>query len=172
MEGWKFWWGIAAFFLGGLANQFNGWITYRRQRVDKAADAAAAVAQQRKEFELQHLVEVHRLLRDCLASLQEHAIARRNLSRSEPPAEPRQDADDVAQQFMTSAAALEAQVGFILDDGVRELVRHAAEVLELADADVLLREPVDFGALGGAVKPAFEALSARVRELYVGRGTS
>lgn len=28
MEGWKFWWGVAAFFLGSLSTQLNGWPTW------------------------------------------------------------------------------------------------------------------------------------------------
>ncbi|MCX4592365.1 hypothetical protein OG819_22310 [Streptomyces sp. NBC_01549] len=172
MEGWKFWWGIGAFFLGGLATQLNGWLTYRRQRADKLADERAAVVQRREEFELRHLVEVNQLLRDLMAGLLQLATAARLERYDAFPEEEIGERYATGQAAVTAAEeALVAQVGFILDDRLRALVEVAIDAVDEAVADVLSEE-MAHGALraaGQASRPAFAALSARVRELYAGR---
>ncbi|MFF3843776.1 hypothetical protein [Streptomyces sp. NPDC002328] len=75
MEGWNFWWGIAAFFLGVLATQLNSWLAYRRQRKDRADDAADALRARREEFELQHLVEVNELMQAAVAALLDYHVS-------------------------------------------------------------------------------------------------
>lgn len=175
MEGWKFWWGVAAFFLGGLATQLNGWLAYRRQRRDKADDAADALRQRREEFELQHLVEVAQLLRNLLDGMGDAATTARLHARgaiSDDEAVARFAASQEAT--LTAEAALTTQVGFILDDELRALVWAALEVANEVSVDVLEDETA-FEALGRASAPmraAFDAIAARVRELYAGRAGS
>lgn len=172
MEGWKFWWGIAAFFLGGLATQLNGWLVYRRQRADKLADGQAAVVQRREEFELRHLVEVNQLLRDLMAGLLQMGTAA-SLERYGAFSEDELRERYTAGQAAVTAAdeALVAQVGFILDDRLRALVEVAIDAADDVAANVLDEELAHdaLRAVGQATRPAFAALSARVRELYAGR---
>lgn len=177
MEGWKFWWGVAAFFLGGLATQLTGWLTYRRQRKDRAEDAQNALRQRREEFELQHLVEVNELLRSCMNQLGQYSVLTRHLL--EAPADQRHEQLEEAQRaaadsYIDGTAALHAQVGFILDDNVRTL---ATEALSLMDQMYSTR-PSGSDArrgleiwlkAGEAVNRTYDALSARVRALYAGR---
>lgn len=171
MEGWKFWWGIAAFFLGGLSTQLNGWLTYRRQRKDKADDAADALRQRREEFELQHLVEVNQLLLDYVDGVV-HAIGYQlALDRLGDNEDIETELLDAYAKFSAADAGLSAQIGFILDDRVRELVRKAAaELGELPETDGSgdLSLP-DMARLSMATRAAFDALSSRVRDLYAGR---
>lgn len=171
MEGWKFWWGIAAFFLGGLATQLNGWLTYRRQRMDRREDAANALVQRREEFELQHLVEVNQLLHSLMDGLL-HLAAANHLEERYAF-----DEDDLgerltsAQQTVSTAeAGLSAQVGFILDDEVRALVRKAMEAIDSAEVGALTGDLGNLGGLGAEVNRAYDALSRRVRQLYIGLG--
>ncbi|MET8270719.1 hypothetical protein [Streptomyces sp. NPDC005096] len=62
--------------------------------------------------------------------------------------------------------ALHGHVGFILQDDVRRKVEGAVAAIELAMADAMLDEEVDFGAVDGEVNAAFDAMASRVRELY------
>ncbi|MFI6856518.1 hypothetical protein [Streptomyces sp. NPDC050416] len=174
MEGWNFWWGIAAFFLGGLATQLNGWLAYRRQRKDRADDAQDALRQRREEFELQHLVEVNQLLRDLMAGLVLMATAAR-LEHQFPGAF---DDEELTQRFQegmdavnATEAALTAQAGFILDDGIRAHVKGGLVAYDEASVEATEPETVNaaLSAVGTAMRPAYEAIAARVRELYAGR---
>ncbi|MFF8944371.1 hypothetical protein ACF1A5_19280 [Streptomyces sp. NPDC014864] len=117
MEGWKFWWGIAAFFLGGLSTQLNGWLTYRRQRKDKARDAEEAVRKRREEFELEHLVEFNQMLRTAM----DRVLNLRNVASREldTPAH-YQERDEAAEALDAALWPLSAQVGFIIDHEVRD----------------------------------------------------
>jgi hypothetical protein len=176
MEGWKFWWGVAAFFLGGLATQLNGWLTYRRQRRDRADDAADALRQRREEFELQHLVEVHQLLRSVMSHLLASRVLAWNLIdlpddvRDEVAAEEYAEARRAYQEAMDG---LVAQVGFVFDDDVRETVAAAAGRLAWAfDQHRRDRRVEEVLSTGEAVNEAYAALTARVRALYAGRAGS
>lgn len=173
MEGWNFWWGIAAFFLGGLATQLNGWLAYRRQRKDRADDAADALRQRREEFELQHLVEVNQLLRNLLDGLLHMSAAMAIMDRLG-----NDDDQELPEEFKAAAAsanaaegALTAAAGFILDDGIRAQVQAALEAADEASATVLTSDTPGEGlyAAAAVMTPAFKSISARVRELYAGR---
>ncbi|MEU6567302.1 hypothetical protein [Streptomyces parvulus] len=177
MEGWNFWWGIAAFFLGGLATQLNGWLAYRRQRKDRADDATAALRQRREEFELQHLVEVNQLLRDCMAS-RVSALFLRWSNELQPDdqvtAEKKEEQKTAERTFTAARAKLQSQVGFVLDDQLRQKVEDATEIMSnFGDesaattdrAGVLLH-------MHHVVSAAHATLTARVRALYAGRAGS
>ncbi|MEY9489056.1 cbb3-type cytochrome oxidase subunit 3 [Streptomyces calvus] len=172
MEGWNFWWGVVAFFLGGLATQLNGWLAYRRQRKDRADDAADALRQRREEFELQHLVDVNQLLRDCMSGCAESLILRwRNetLPDERVTDDMREELRAAEQAYTTTTGELHSQIGFVFDDQVRQKVMEAAQYMSRVHASpgtdrsgVLLR-------LHHTVSGAYEALTARVRALYAGR---
>jgi hypothetical protein len=174
MEGWNFWWGIAAFFLGGLATQLNSWLAYRRQRKDKAEDAQDAIRQRREEFELQNLVEVNQLLRDLTGGLVLMATAARLERRFGDSEENMRRWQEGGEAVSAAEGALTAQAGFILDDDIRSRVHTALEAADEAAIWVLVEETSADGLseMGAAMRPAFEAISARVRELYAGRAGS
>ncbi|MGW2707103.1 hypothetical protein [Streptomyces sp. NPDC001340] len=163
MEGWKFWWGVAAFFLGGLATQLNGWLTYRRQRKDKADEAADVLRQRREEFELRHLVEVNQLLRDCMNQCIAYTDV---LRRFGDEGGEHEHVYPAAMTYESALDALQAQVGFVLDDHVRESVLEA-----LSHLDRVRTGSLDtYTSLTGAAHQAHDALSARVRQIYAGHG--
>ncbi|MEV0126619.1 hypothetical protein AB0I16_34605 [Streptomyces sp. NPDC050703] len=173
MEGWQFWWGIAAFFLGGLATQLNGWLAYRRQRKDKADDAADALTQRSEEFELQHLMEVNQLLREAVEELIDysHAVHRyvhlRDTNSVDESAEERRE--QAGQASQTALANAAAQVGFILADSVREAAD--AVMNHIARANTLLHGngSLDVMALSRVADLVHERIGARVREIYASR---
>ncbi|MFF8931524.1 hypothetical protein ACF1AO_30135 [Streptomyces longwoodensis] len=173
MEGWKFWWGIAAFFLGGLATQLNGWLAYRRQRKDKAEDTADALRQRSEEFELQHLVEFNQLLREAVEKLIDYSSAVRCYvdlrdmnSLDESAEERREQAGGSSQAALANVAA---QVGFILVDSVREAAEAAVD--HIAGANALLHGSgsLDVMALSRVADSVHQGIGARVREIYAGR---
>ncbi|MFK4023137.1 hypothetical protein [Streptomyces albogriseolus] len=173
MEGWKFWWGVAAFFLGGLATQLNGWLTYRRQRRDRAEDAEDALRQRREEFELQHLVEVHQLLQQLNNALLDCASTQRLAAMGIFAGDELAERIAVEQAaFNAAQVALHAQMGFILDDEVRRLVQEAEDAIDDEQAHTLLEELVESTATGQKVRAATDAIGARIRALYAGRAGS
>lgn len=173
MEGWKFWWGIAAFFLGGLSTQLNGWITYRRQRADKAADATNALRKRREEFELQHLVEFNQLLRQVIEKIHDYHQAVRwevAVRQIDPRDEaPRRRREEIGEAFQVALSSVTAQLGFILADDVREAAGDL--VVHMAEAGGRLRGSDDFDAMGlaHAADSVYGALGERVRSIYAGQ---
>ncbi|MQY32600.1 hypothetical protein SRB17_05540 [Streptomyces sp. RB17] len=168
MEGWKFWWGIAAFFLGGLATQLNGWLAYRRQRKDKAADAADAAEQRRAEFELEHLMATNQKLHDYREKFLDFTNAAAEADSSDGrDSAARRHALEVANEALNACElGLNGNVGFILDDTVRASVRQATKTIEDAATRAIGGQAVDYLAVNRAVSDASDALSARVRALY------
>ncbi|WP_392968184.1 hypothetical protein [Streptomyces sp. LN245] len=173
MEGWKFWWGIAAFFLGGLSTQLTGWLTYRRQQRDKASEVADAARGRRDEFELQHLLEINQLLRDYSHGMVHFIGYSKALSRLEEDSYLEEEMVAAQERMDTADLALSAQMGFILDDQIRRLVRTATMGIDNVTTVALLEdgEP-DIAALSEMVTAAFDAISQRVRELYAGKTTT
>lgn len=173
MEGWKFWWGIAAFILGGLSTQFNGWLTYRRQRKDRAVDAADVLRQRREEFELQHLVEFNGLLRTAVDKLQDYGGAvrwathlRDTNSVDELATQRRLDTGD---EFQIALSNVTAQLGFILSDSIRHAA--ATTVNYMIGQYALLNTPhnLDVIALAHKAQEVYTPLGDRVREIYAGQ---
>lgn len=166
MEGWKFWWGIAAFFLGGLSTQLNGWLTYRRQRADKAADGEDAARSRRDEFELRHLQAAADKLRAYGAKFQEVAhIVERAFEEAGPDGKA-----VVAGEEVEAVDALEAEVhahaGYIFDERVRGTVLAASDAIAEGFMHALNNEEPDYRALNEGYMKALDAISARVRTLY------
>jgi hypothetical protein len=172
MQGWQFWWGIAAFFLGGLATQLNGWLAYKRQRADKKADAEDMLRKRREEFELQHLVDLNQLVRVAIERLLDYSTAERRYraAREIDPHDvgPRQQSDEAGEAFMVALSDLTSQVPFILADNIREatgdLIGHMAE----ASARLLGGAHVDGIALTAVADRLYEPLGERVRAIYAG----
>ncbi|MGK5695575.1 hypothetical protein ACSNOJ_22230 [Streptomyces sp. URMC 128] len=177
------WWGLAGLVLGSLLTQVSNWVDHQRQRGERREDFLRTKLERREAFELEHLVEVNQLLRNLRHHGDELISAKQPGPRYSKPA------NDHAEQCRTAireaGAALDAQVGFILDDKVRELVKVAAERITdrawtvYQDAPATFEEGMQRGTLGignytalketsEAVEAAYEAISERVRELYAG----
>ncbi|MCG7208161.1 hypothetical protein [Streptomyces arenae] len=175
MEGWNFWWGIAAFFLGGLATQLNGWLAYRRQRKDRADDAADALRARQEEFELQHLVAFNQLVRNAVDKLYDYNGAVRwdvtsqgAASRGSGTAQRREEA---GQAFEIELSKVTAELGFILADDIRgaaaTLVGYMAERAGLlhTSAQIHLVE------LAHQADTVYLPIGERVRSIYAGRAS-
>ncbi|MDX2814244.1 hypothetical protein PV410_17025 [Streptomyces sp. PA03-5A] len=172
MEGWKFWWGIAAFFLGGLATQLSGWITYRRQRADKQADAHDALRQRREDFELQHLIETNQKLHVYRERFWEFIAANRRerLATPEHAARLHSELNVASDALREAEGALHGNVGFILDDNIRTQVREAMQNIDAAAGEALYEgEDIPSPVVTRSLGVAFDALSERVRVIYAGR---
>jgi hypothetical protein len=171
MEGWKLWWGVAAFFIGGLATQISGWLAHRRRRAEIAAEAAAAAELRRMDFELQHLIETNTKLHAYRERLFCFVAAVREVREAQDQDRPSPEGELRAANETLEAAegALHSNVGLILDDEVRDRVWRAMEAIDLAVTDAVKQDEVDFRAVGSAVNEACDALSGRVRNLYAMR---
>lgn len=174
MEGWEFGWSLAAFLIGGLATQVSGWLTHKRQRTEKAADAAAAAEQRRVDFELQHLIETNTKLHDYRDRFIGFVAAVREVREARDQDKPANEGEIRAANETLEAAegALHGKVGLILDNAVRDSVWKAMEAIDLAVIDALNQDEVDFRAVGSAVNKAGDALSSRVRSLYARQPTA
>ncbi|MET9494301.1 hypothetical protein [Streptomyces sp. NPDC006552] len=172
MEGWKFWWGVVAFALGGVATQFNGWLTYRRQRKDKLDDAADALRQRREEFELQHLVEFNGLVRVASDKLIEyHGVVRHNrlLGVSPNDAQAAQGRADAGSAFEAALSNVTAQLGFVLSDPIRFAAAGMVGYMVQQSALVDVGESLDVIALAHRTDEVYIPLGDRVREIYAGQ---
>lgn len=176
MQGWQFWWGIAAFFLGGLATQLNGWLTYRRQRADKAADAMDALRQRREEFELQHLVEVNRLVRVALDRLLEYYAAERRYRTAReagrPTVELLPQTDEASGAFTVALSDLTSQTSFILDSSVRDAAGNLVGHMAHASALLMGSGELDLVQLSAVADRLHQPLGERVRAIYAGQSAA
>ncbi|WP_370271031.1 hypothetical protein [Streptomyces sp. V4I8] len=168
MEGWKFWWGVAAFFIAGLATQVSGWLAHRRRRAETAAEAAAAAEQRRVDFELQNLIETNMKLHAYREQLFCFVAAAREVREAQAQNRPSPEGELRAANETLEAAegALHTNVGLILDDVVRDRVWRAMEAIDLAVTEAVKQDEVDFRSVGSVVNEACDALSSRVRNLY------
>ncbi|MFM9790154.1 hypothetical protein [Streptomyces turgidiscabies] len=176
MEGWKFWWGIAAFFLGGLSTQMNGWLTYRRQRADKAEEAKDALRQRREEFELQHLVELNQLVRVAIDQLFAYSTAehwsRAARQTDSLDVERRQQSEETGATFMVTLADLTSQVPFILADDVRQAAGDLIGYMAEASALLIGGVPLNGVALSAVADRLYKPLGERVRAIYAGQAAA
>ncbi|MGB8946176.1 MAG: hypothetical protein WCD21_38955 [Streptomyces sp.] len=187
MAEWQGLWGILGVVLGAAVAGMNSWITYRRQRAERLEDRQSARRQRREEFELQHLVEVNQLLRSLQERTDDFVTVKFPDPRQGEGEEDELQREAISLRAVDDAdAALSAQVGFILDDRVRALVRAASESINdrvyTLDSEApgrhaklteRLQGPGPYTGLKEmvrAVNAAYDAISARVRELYTGRG--
>ncbi|MET9499991.1 hypothetical protein [Streptomyces sp. NPDC006552] len=176
-------WGFAGVVLGSLIPLVSNWGDHRRQRRERRGDFLRTKLERREAFELEHLVEVNQLLRNLRRHGDELISAKQPDPRYSKP--PVNHAERCRTAMREADAALDAQVGFILDDMVRELVKVAAERITdrawtvYTDAPATFEEGMQRGTLGigvytaleetnEAVQAAYEAITMRVRELYAG----
>ncbi|MEU3835593.1 hypothetical protein [Streptomyces microflavus] len=169
-SGWMAVWPVAAFFLGGLATQLTGWLNHRRQRAEKAEDAASAFRQRREEFELDHLQRLNEALQvlgravgkahfaDVMTSRETGHYAGTLLSS--------EDSDTL------SAANREVHMllGLVLDDSLREEVRRAHELLNVPSG--MHRSQVEhaesaFATAILALEAVQGRIAERIREIYL-----
>ncbi|MCD9141153.1 hypothetical protein [Streptomyces albireticuli] len=177
--GWGWFTTVASILIGQATVLTMGFINNRsqarREARARAADRYKAVAERRETFELAQLVEVNTLLRNAVTALHAFVSARRHYRsrlREDPAAPPetyRQPMLDASAASDTALDALRSQIGFILADDVRALADAAEKALTTASASVLRDEQVDPGALGARANAAYEALSARLRDVYATR---
>ncbi|MEV5376158.1 hypothetical protein AB0L26_09320 [Streptomyces nondiastaticus] len=174
--GWNWFWVVSSMLLGQAtvlaSGIFNNRSQFRREALARRADRHKVIAERREMFELTHLVEVNTLLRNAMAALLAFNSAR-TLYRSRRQADP-SALPESFQQPMTDASdasdaaldALRSQIGFILADNVRALASAAEEAITLAVSAVSLDEPVDFTMVSKKANTAYEALAARLRDIY------
>ncbi|MDT0449326.1 hypothetical protein [Streptomyces hesseae] len=177
--GWGWFTTVASILIGQATALTMGFVNNRsqtrREARARAAERRKVVAERRETFEPAQLVEVNTLLRDAMASLHAFGSARRQYRsrlREDPAASPeayRQPMRDASDAADAALDALRSRIGFILADDVRALADAAEKALTTAAADILRDEPVDSGALGGHANAAYDALSARLRDIYATR---
>lgn len=173
MEGWNFWWGVAAFFLGGLATQLNGWLTYKRQRKDRADDATAALRQRREEFELQHLVAFNQLVRNAVDKLYDYNGAVRwdiaTRDHDSRDQEIQQRRMETGEAFQIELSKVTAELGFVLADDIREaaagLVGYMAEKAGLLHAS----NQIHLIEMAHQADTVYLPIGKRIRDIYAGR---
>lgn len=145
----------------------------RRELTARQHERDTALENRREEFELQHLVEVHDLLRANMDAFERWAY----LTRRQADADPEVMEELAAARRDVGAAenALRAQIGFVLSDDVRAYVdRAASQISALGTMAPGLRSSENFDELvriGKQVRDAYEVIAARVREIYAGRMT-
>ncbi|MFF0556540.1 hypothetical protein [Streptomyces sp. NPDC004266] len=191
MDGAPFWWVVVALLLGIASTHLSAFVDTRSKRAERHAIFREELVRRREEFELRHLVEVSQLLRVLRERQNDLAVSKFQPLQPEVGEEEVRRRNEAAfHEARNAEDALSAQVGFILDDRVRVLVLKAVHVISdrvgrvyLADprprfvemsrmADELGRQTAEFEEESRAVEAAYEAISARVRDLYVrGAGT-
>jgi hypothetical protein len=155
----------AAIALGG------GWLAQSRQdqrereaRQDERRKVAIA---RREDFELQHLVEVHGLLRALKDALVRLSHQTRRWSAEADGYEP--VPEEAWNEVNAARDALWAQSGFILADDVRQRVTDAYGHIEHVARGMGENKLWDQLALERVTGAAFEGIAARVREIYASR---
>ncbi|WP_344289452.1 hypothetical protein [Streptomyces synnematoformans] len=151
--------------VGFVTAQFGGSLEHRRQR-------AASVLQRREEFELTHLVEVNTLLRayvDAMYAYTSVVYDARDSRRSEAPMVGRVPGG-AKEALDAASAALLAEIGLILDAGIRDemtgmrnFVNSVAETVEAMDDDPM------FDLLEENLERTYALVAERVRGIYAGR---
>ncbi|MFF3337997.1 hypothetical protein [Streptomyces flavidovirens] len=172
-SGWLAVWPIGAFILGGVATQWTGWLNHRRLRAEKAADGIAVQQQRREEFELAHLVEVNQLLRRATEAVRQldttFSLYGKRKQDETLTSEHQQELADALEGFRGAVDAVDAQLGFVLADEVREAAGAARDALDAAFARIVTDESVSWRPFEVVMANAYERLSARVREIYAGQ---
>ncbi|MFE5867464.1 hypothetical protein ACFQ6V_02290 [Streptomyces roseifaciens] len=174
--GWNWFWIVSSMLLGqatALATGiFNNRSQFRREALARRADRYKVLAERRETFELTHLVEVNTLLRNAMATLLAFSSARHlyrsrvQAEPSEPPESLRQPVTDASDASDAALDALRSQIGFILANNVRALADIAEEAITRAASGISLDAPVDFTDVSKKANAAYEALAARLRDIY------
>ncbi|WP_049564575.1 hypothetical protein [Streptomyces sp. SBT349] len=152
----------------------------RRDALARRHEREAAATERREEFELRHLVEVHQLLRaaeeeltkllDVMSDFWHQLHEQRTSGGGGPDDRHIREADSTMDAAL---AAIDAQAGFILDDGIRRLARRARSAVRFTSKTLQrANDDPDPDAASEAVREAQEAISVRVRAIYEGRASS
>lgn len=142
----------------------------RRERDARREERQKAAVARREDFELQHLVEVHGLLRALADTLLQFSRQTRRWRTEADDFEP--VPEEARDEVRAAREALWAQSGFILADDVRQRVIDAYRYIEHVALRMRENELWDQLALERVTGAAFEAIAARVREIYASRETS
>ncbi|MFC8724292.1 hypothetical protein [Streptomyces bacillaris] len=172
-SGWMAVWPVGAFFLGGIASQFTGWLNYRRQRAEKVEDDVAAAEQRREDFELSHLVEFNTLLRHRMNCLYQAELAARRYRQADAAGtvteEHQVELGASLQLLLEAEAEVEAQIGFVLDGQVRTAAQLATLTTVWAAEAISQGTDTDFAEVRSRMAFVYNVLSQRVRDIYASR---
>ncbi|KUN95390.1 hypothetical protein AQJ67_35970 [Streptomyces caeruleatus] len=146
----------------------------RREQVARQHEREKAVRDRREAFELEHLVEVNGLLRAAVDAFHDASSALRSYKEAQQAEaltpELRQQFNGAVEAFEAAHAAVLSQTGFILSDEIRAKAVEAASELNEAYEHELFAEEASFQSTPReAREAAYEALAARVREIYADR---
>ncbi|WP_049568842.1 hypothetical protein [Streptomyces sp. SBT349] len=136
----------------------------RREREGRQHERVVATVERREEFELTHLAEFHRLLQVQADALMTYNLAERN--RQDPgspfPEEPH-------DEMLAVERRVQAQIGLILPEGLRQQATEIHEALSDVGGDLAAGALPDLDDVYDQLAAFFDALAARVREIYAGR---
>ncbi|MDT0270855.1 hypothetical protein RM844_31760 [Streptomyces sp. DSM 44915] len=169
-------WPVITFVLGGLLAFGRDYFTEsrqdRREREARQHERDTAARERREEFELEHLIEVHRLLLRLWATVEEAERASESFRALMTAAEREglPSHTEALANLRSQEQAVEAQLGFILVDQVRELATTAyREAWSIGGQLLDGKASSDWTVARHAFSRAHEALTSRVREIYAGR---
>jgi hypothetical protein len=144
----------------------------RRESASRKHDVDRANASRREDFELAHLVKVNGLLSahaDAVYGLAE-TVAESTRARSRSGVTITRLPGASHERVEAAGAAVLAQVGFILDDQIREIVGRTYRTIDGTASIVLAHDDdPEFDGMQAKLQEAYAALSARVREIYAGQ---
>ncbi|MDW4913747.1 hypothetical protein [Streptomyces californicus] len=173
-SGWMAVWPVAAFFLGGLATQVTGWLTHRRQQLERKQDAAAALHARRESFELDQLQKLSDALQNLgrKAAQVHHAdmMAGREsrLYGAERLAEELDEAHRLAHQEVRMLSRL------VLNDDLREQLADARSAM-LVPSAMNRADPraAEAAFVEGLQKldQVMDEVAAQIREIYLSSTT-
>jgi hypothetical protein len=167
-------WPVITLFLGAAGTLGRDIITQasrdRRERAVRQRELAKEAVERREEFELEQLVGVNDLLRAQSDAAIELSVALRAHRRSEADGGSVEYPRDELNRVHAAEAAVWAKIGLILAEPTRAWVQAAHESLRVMAATVQAgdHEP-ELQVVREQLNGAYAAVSARVREIYVGR---
>lgn len=163
-------WPVAAFFFGGLATQLTGWLTHRRQQLERKQDEAVAFRERRENFELEHLQR----LTDALhvlgraASQAHHADMMASSENRLYGVELLGDA--LSEENRGANRDVRMLSGLILDDRLRDQVRAAQSAIN-APSMMLRVDPSEADAAYRAgieqVEQVQDRIATQIRAIYL-----
>jgi hypothetical protein len=169
-NGWLAVWPVAAFFLGGVATQFTGWLAHRWQRAERAQDAAAAFRERRENFELDHLHQLNEAIQRLGRAAARVHRADMLASRDTGEYAATLVGDEIATALLEANRDSQMLIGLVLDEDLRERIG-AAKVAINAPSGLLRgdRDAADrmFGAAVVQLEDVQRRIAARIREIYL-----
>ncbi|WP_329140267.1 hypothetical protein OG552_35720 [Streptomyces sp. NBC_01476] len=167
-------WPVITLFLGAAGTLGRDIVTQasrdRREEAVRQREFAKEAVERREEFELEHLVEINSLLRAQSDAVLELAVALRAHRYAQTTGDDVPYPHEALNRVQAADAAVWAKAGLILAEPARAWVQAAHESARATAATVQAgdREP-ELRVMGEKLNGAYAAVSARVREIYVGR---